>query len=129
MLAACAPIKVFLADDSAGIRVRVAGKLQTLGMAIVGEAATPAACIDGILSTRPDVVVLDVQLENGFGLQVLQAVLAAAPQIRFVVFSNAGAPAYRRRYLESGALEFLDKSCDYHLLGQAVERAAASAAD
>jgi hypothetical protein len=47
-----AVLKVFLADDSAAIRQRVAGLLgPTL---IVGEAETPRHCIDGILQTRPD---------------------------------------------------------------------------
>ena len=68
-------------------------------MRVVGEAETPQACIAGILSTRPDVVVLDVQLEGGQGLEVLRAVRCAAPQVAFVVFSNNAGPAYRKRYL------------------------------
>ena len=120
------PIKVFLADDSPEIRSRVAGNLQALGMVVVGEGATPRECIDGILNTRPDVVVLDVQLEDGSGLQVMRAVIATGSRARFVVFSNADGAAYRQRYLECGALAFLDKSLDYQLLGEAVKKAAAS---
>ena len=117
------PVKVFLADDSAMIRERVAALLAARDMAVVGEAETPEGCIDGILDARPDVVVLDVQLEGGTGLQVLRAVRQADPHIAFVVFSNNDAPAYRTRYLGAGAQRFLDKSTEFDQLADAVEHA------
>lgn len=117
--------KVFLADDSAAIRARVADLLAGRTH-IVGEAETPQGCIDGILATRPDVVVLDVQLDGGQGLDVLRAVREVAPQVAFVVFSNNAGPAYRKRYLAAGAMQFLDKSSDAALLADAVQAASES---
>ena len=114
------PVRVFLADDSALIRSRVAAMLGVNEMTIVGQAETPQGSIDGILATAPDVVVLDVQLDGGSGLQVLRAVRQAAPQIAFVVFSNNAGPAYRKRYLREGAVRFLDKSTESDQLAQAV---------
>lgn len=118
--------RVFLADDSGMIRSRVAALLGQHAMTVVGEAGTPQGCIDGILASHPEVVVLDVQLEGGTGLQVLQAVRQAAPQIAFVVFSNNAGPAYRKRYLGEGAANFLDKSSDFEQLPAAVTQAGAS---
>ena len=124
------PVRVFLADDSALIRSRVATLLRVgVGeMAIVGQAETPQGSIDGILATVPDVVVLDVQLEGGSGLQVLRAVRQAAPEIAFVVFSNNAGPAYRKRYLREGAVRFLDKSTEFDQLARAVAKASQHAA-
>jgi DNA-binding NarL/FixJ family response regulator len=113
-------LRVFLADDAGAIRERVHAKLSAARMTVVGEGATPQQCIAGILHAQPDVVVLDVQLEGGTGLQVLQAVRGACPQIAFVVFSNNAAAAYRKRYLAEGAVSFLDKSADFNELAQAV---------
>lgn len=118
-----ASIKVFLADDSAPIRQRVNALLDAADMDIVGEGATPTDCIEGILSSHPDVVVLDVQLEGGTGLEVLRAVRSADPAVAFVVFSNNSAPAYRRRYLGEGAATFLDKSTEFEQLARAVASA------
>lgn len=115
-------LKVFIADDSAPIRRRVAGMLPPASV-VVGEGETPGGCIAGILATRPDVVVLDVQLEGGQGLEVLCAVRAAAPRVAFVVFSNNAQPAYRKRYLAAGASRFLDKSTEFHQLAAAVAAA------
>ncbi|CAA9412661.1 MAG: response regulator receiver domain protein (CheY-like) [uncultured Ramlibacter sp.] len=120
MHAALAPLRIFLADDSAAIRQRVAQMLSVEAMDIVGEAETPQGSIEGILAARPDVVVLDVQLEGGNGLQVLRAVREAAPGVAFVVFSNNSAPAYRKRYLGAGAARFLDKSSEFDQLATAV---------
>jgi DNA-binding NarL/FixJ family response regulator len=114
------PVRVFLADDSALIRARVAAILDDGGMAVVGEAETPQSSIAGILGTQPDVVVLDVQLEGGSGLEVLRAVRTARPRIGFVVFSNNAGPAYRKRYLGEGADRFLDKTTEFDQLVVAV---------
>lgn len=121
------PVKVFLADDSALIRTRVAAMLGAPVMNIVGQAETPAACIAGILATQPDVVVLDVQLDGGQGLEVLRAVHPVAPRIAFIVFSNNSGPAYRKRYLEAGATRFLDKTAEFDQLPQAVATACTAA--
>lgn len=118
------PIKVFLADDSDLICDRVAVMLATSGMAIVGRGGTPQACFDGILASQPDVVVLDVQLEGGSGLELLKTVKLAAPGVAFVVFSNHSGPAFRRRYLAEGAVQFVDKSTEFAQLAPAVARAA-----
>ncbi len=118
------PVKVFLVDDSPLIRERVAAMLTDHAMSIVGQSGTPQGAVDGILAELPDVVVLDVQLEGGTGLQVLQAVHQARPFIPFVVFSNNAGPAYRKRYLREGAACFLDKSSEFELLAQAVVQTA-----
>jgi two-component system response regulator DesR len=117
------PVKVFLADDSAMIRDRVAAMLVDRSMDIVGQAETPQDSIDGILAAHPDVVVLDVQLEGGTGLEVLRAVRQVDPRIAFVVFSNNAGPAYRKRYLGEGAQRFLDKTTEFDQLVVAVENA------
>ena len=119
-----APVKVFLADDSVLIRDRVIAMLGGGAIDIVGQAHTPQGSIDGILAAQPDVVVLDVQLDGGFGLQVLRAVRHAAPDIVFVVFSNNACPAYRKRYAREGAEDFLDKSTEFDQLARAVVYAA-----
>lgn len=116
-------IRVFLADDSPAIRERVGAMLCDAACDLVGEGATPEHCVQGILGSQPDVVVLDVQLEGGTGLQVLKTVRAADARIAFVVFSNNAAAAYRKRYLAEGAASFLDKSSDLDQLPAAVSAA------
>jgi DNA-binding NarL/FixJ family response regulator len=116
-------LRVFLAEDSIPIRERIAGLLAAQHIDVVGGAATPRECIEGILREHPEVVVLDMQLEGGSGLEVLRAVRRADPGIAFVVFSNHVQPPYARRYLADGATSVLDKTLDFARLAQAVEAA------
>jgi CheY-like chemotaxis protein len=122
------PLRVFIADDSPLIRTRVALMLGARAMTIVGQAETPQDSIEGILAAYPDVVVLDVQLDGGSGLQVLRAIRQAAPNIAFVVFSNSSDPSYRKCYLGAGAEGFLDKTHEFDQLAQAVVNASQHAA-
>ncbi len=117
------PVKVFLADDSAMIRERVAAMLSAKAMSVVGEAVSPQSSIQGILAVHPDVVVLDIQLEGGSGLEVLRAVRLADPGIAFIVFSNNSGAAYRKRYLAEGACQFLDKTTEFDQLVPAIQTA------
>ena len=122
------PTQVFLADDSALSRRRVAEMLTAQGMVVAGQADTPESAISGILAVRPDAVVLDVQFEKGTGMQVLQAVLKAAPSIPFIILSNHVEPAYRARYLAEGAACFLDKHTEFYQLAGQVKALAGLAA-
>jgi len=114
------PTRVFLADDSALSRRRVAEMLSAQGMVVAGQADTPESAIAGIVASSPDVVVLDVRLGKGTGMQVLRAVLKEAPHIPFVILSSDAEPAYRARYLTEGAACFLDKHTEFYQLGEAV---------
>lgn len=115
---------VFLADDSEIIRERMATLLNAGQIAVIGQAGTPQACIEGILATHPDVVVLDVQLDGGTGIEVLRSIHRTNPEVGFVVFSIHAEPVYRTLYLREGARRFLDKATEVDQLVRAVQDAA-----
>ena len=123
MLHRTAHVRVFIADDSPLISERIAVMLEACAMIIVGQAKTPKESIDGILASCPDVVVLDIQLGGGSGLQVLRAVRHKVPHIAFVMFSNSSGPSYRKCFLGEGAEDFLDKSHEFDQLAHAVAKA------
>ena len=105
--------KVFVVEDSAAMRIRLTNMLADIkGVAVVGEAESPPAAIAGILSTRPDSVVLDMHLLGGTGLDVLRSIHPRAPGIVFIVLTNYPSPQYQKAYLAAGASYFLDKSTD-----------------
>ena len=112
---------VFLVEDSAAIRARLAEMLgEVEGVSIVGEAETPASAIDGILRTRPDSVVLDLQLIGGSGIEVLRKVCPVAPNIVFIMLTNHADPQYRKICMESGASYFLDKTADFNKVREVI---------
>jgi two-component system response regulator DevR len=113
---------VFLVEDSAPIRARLCEMLGNIeGVKIVGEAESPAAAIDGILSSNPDSVVLDLRLAGGSGIEVLRKVCPLAPHIVFIMLTNHSDPQYRRICLQSGAAHFLDKSTEFEQVKDVIQ--------
>jgi len=105
---------VFIVEDSAPIRERLAALLGDIdGVSIVGEAGSIGAAVEGILRTRPESVVLDIQLLDGSGVEVLREVCPKAPEVVFVVLTNHAHPQYRRICMEAGARHFFDKSTEF----------------
>jgi DNA-binding NarL/FixJ family response regulator len=104
---------VFIVEDSAPIRERLIGLLRDIeGVTVVGEAETAKAAVEGILRTKPDSVVLDIQLNGSSGIEVLRKIHPLAPEVVFIVLTNHSNPQYRRLYTEAGASHFLDKTSE-----------------
>jgi len=100
---------VFIVEDSPNVRQRLVAMLgETESVSVVGEADTPGDAIAGILRTRPDWVVLDIQLIGGTGIQVLREVHAQVPDTEFIVLTNIGS-GYQSICAEAGASHFVDK--------------------
>lgn len=109
-----APLMVFLVEDSLAIRARLAATIRGIeGAELVGEAGTVGKAIDGIRATRPSAVILDLQLEDGSGLEVLRAVHPASPTLHVAVLTNYATDQHRRACMDAGAEFFLDKSSDF----------------
>jgi DNA-binding NarL/FixJ family response regulator len=103
--------KVFVVDDSAIVRERLITLLTEVpNVTIAGEADMPRAALDGIQRHRPDIVVLDISMPGGSGIQVLERVKKEKPSPMVIMLTNFDHPQYRQRCLQLGADHFLDKS-------------------
>src|SRR5262249_10486515 len=107
-------MQVFLVEDSAMVRERLEALLGAVpGVQIVGRASGAAMAIHQILERRPDLVVLDVQLAQGSGFDVLRALHAQAPELDVVMLTNYSGDAYRHIAERFGARAFFDKSREF----------------
>jgi len=117
---------VFLVEDSASIRERLVRLLESVpGAQVIGQAGDADEAIAAILAARPDVVLLDVQLEQSSGFDVLRAVHSLEPRIAFYMLSNFATEPYRRHAERLGASGFFDKSTDFDRLRDLVAQRAA----
>jgi DNA-binding NarL/FixJ family response regulator len=107
-------MQIFIVEDSPMVRARLVDMLGSVpGASVIGEASQAKAAIGQILAARPDVVVLDVNLAEGSGFDVLRAVCPRAPEIDFYMLSNFAADPYRQLAERLGAREFFDKSKEF----------------
>jgi two-component system, NarL family, response regulator DevR len=108
------PLRVYLVEDSLAIRARLAETIRGIeGAELIGEAGTVGEAIAGIRSTHPGAVILDLQLEDGSGLDVLNAVHPASPALHVAVLTNYATDQHRRACMSAGAEFFLDKSSEF----------------
>ena len=108
---------VFFVDASPQSRRRLTALIEELDAArVVGHASSAKPAIAAILEKLPDVVLLDLKLEEGSGLDVLREVRRREPGIDFYVLSNYASEPYRRCALRMGALEFFDKTTELERL-------------
>ena len=66
------PLRVFIVDDHDGFRRAATTLLTTSGMEVVGSAADGETTVDLVLATRPDVVLVDLQLPGIDGVEVAE---------------------------------------------------------
>jgi DNA-binding NarL/FixJ family response regulator len=114
-------VRIFLVEDSALIRERLERMLSGIaGARIVGSAAGAQDAIRSILAARPDVVLLDYQLAQGNGFDVLRALHERAPEIDVYMLSSFPSEPYRIVAERLGARRFFDKSTEFERVRDAL---------
>ena len=114
---------VFIADDSLIVREHLVTMFDELTeVEIVGQAETVAEAISAIEKLQPDVVILDIRMPDGSGIDVLQTIKQDEPAPVGIVLTNYPYPAYRQKCLQAGADFFLDKSTEFDQIPELFER-------
>lgn len=107
-------MKVFVVDDSALLREQVIGLLSELvGIEIVGQAHYALEACHAVSELKPDVVILDIHLIEGSGIDVLSRIKRLDPAPIVIMLTNSTTPPYRRKCMSAGADFFLDKSSEF----------------
>lgn len=107
-------MKVFIVDDSPVVVERLVDLLDEVpGAELAGQAGDVQQAVQGIRKSRPDAVILDLQLNGGTGLDVLRAIRRDAPQLRILMCTNYPDSEYRDECLAAGANFFLDKTVEF----------------
>jgi DNA-binding NarL/FixJ family response regulator len=118
-------VRLVLVDDHrlfrAGVRAELA-EVSDGSIEIVGEAEDAPSAIAVIATTQPDVVLLDVHLPGGGGIEVLHQ--STAPGIRFLALSVSDAAEDVIGVVRGGARGYVTKSISGAELADAIRRVA-----
>lgn len=107
-------MNIFLVDDSLVIRQRLKRLLADVEeVQVVGESSEVQEAMDAILKQKPDVVLLDIHLLNGNGIDVLQRLKKEKPAPAVIILTNYPYPQYRQKCLAAGADFFFVKSTEF----------------
>jgi DNA-binding NarL/FixJ family response regulator len=114
---------VVIVDDHHLFRAGVRAELDGL-VDVLGDAATVEDAIRLVLEAKPDVVLLDVQMPGGGGVEVIRQVAAKAPAQRFLALSVSDAAEDVIAIIRAGARGYVTKTISGAELADAVRRVA-----
>jgi len=118
------PIRVMVVDDHPMWREGVARDLAEAGYDVVAAVGEGVQAVRVAAAVSPDVVVLDLQLPDLSGVEVIHGVLAQAPHARVLVLSASGEHRDVLEAVKAGATGYLVKSAQHDEFLNAVQRTA-----
>jgi len=113
---------VVIVDDHPMMRAALSDMLKVkTGLKIVGEASSLAQARQVIKKTAPDIVVLDITMSDGNGLELISELKSRFPKMIFLVFSMHDENVYAVRALRAGASGYVMKTDPFETVLKAIE--------
>lgn len=106
-------IKVLLVDDHQLVRAGIRRILDdTDDIEVCGEAGSGEEALKQVKQTRPEVVLMDVNMPGIGGLEATRKLLRLDESLKIIALTVHVDEPYPSRLLEAGALGYLTKGCD-----------------
>lgn len=122
-------IRVLLVDDSALVRQGIRAVLERhpspVRIELVGEAGTVAEAVAAAKELRPDVVLMDIRLPDGFGFVACRDILRDNPDAHVLILTSFTDDTFIYEAISAGAQGYLMKEIDPAGLVDAIQRVAA----
>jgi len=116
-------IRVLIVDDHPVVRRGLHSILTNMDdLQVVGEAEDSAGALQRTRELKPDVVLLDIRMPGCSGLQIIQGLKQAHPEVKILVLTSHDTDEYLFGALSSGAHGFLLKSIAHEELPEVVRR-------
>ncbi len=114
-------MRILLIEDHPIVRTACRRMLEVRRDVEVAEAITAAAGLTVAASFSPDIIILDLRLPDGSGLDLLEKLMTVDPDRRVIVFTMYEDPVFASRALEAGARGYITKNDDPEVLLQAID--------
>ena len=113
-------ISLLLVDDHAIWRGGVKSMLEDTEFDVIGEASSGKEALEVVRELEPDLVLLDIRMNGGDGLDALQALKAEQPQLAVIMLTTYDNPTYMARAVAGGASGYLQKGIERNDLLEAL---------
>jgi DNA-binding NarL/FixJ family response regulator len=117
-------IKLLIADDHEVVRSGLKSLVAGTDIKVIAEAATGEAAVRLTLKHEPDVVLLDIRMPDGDGLNALGRIKLERPNMPVLILSTYDNPTYVARAVALGANGYLLKGASRDKLLEAIRLAA-----
>jgi DNA-binding NarL/FixJ family response regulator len=116
------PRRIFVVDDHPLIREGLAAQIANQpDLTLCGEAEDVADAIARVMDAEPDLVIVDISLKNGNGIDLVKRLKAKDPTLVILVWSMHPENLYAERALRAGARGYVNKGRSASQIMQAVQ--------
>ena len=120
-------MKIIIADDSKLIRDRIAERVELIdNVNVVAQTTNSFETIEEINIHKPDVLILDIRMPEGSGINVLKYIQKNKTKIVTIVVTNYPIIQYKNKCFELGADYFFGKATEFDEVFKLVEKLANS---
>ena len=117
------PIRILMIDDHAVLRTGLRMIIENhAGMTVVGEAENRSESLAAIAKEAPDIILLDLDLGDENGLDLLPELIATVPDARIILLTGLRDPQVQRRAILLGAMGLVSKQKAADTLIQAIKK-------
>lgn len=113
-------IRLMVIDDHEIVRSGMVRMIRGTEIQLIAESNSGENILEGIAQYHPDVILLDVRMENGDGLTALGRAKVEYPKIPVLMLSTYDNPTYVARAVALGASGYLSKSLDREQIIEAI---------
>lgn len=117
-------IRVVIVDDHGIVRQGLRVLLTRPGIEVVGEVDSGNGAVEAARTLQPDVMLLDIRMKDGDGLQALPQIKAVSPCTSVIMLTTYANPGYLARAISNGASGYLSKETNPDQIVRAVKAAA-----
>ena len=115
-------LKVFIVEDSERISNWMRATLEELeGISVKEVGGNVEVVKEKIQKNKPDVVILDLRLSDGSGMEILKSIYTKKLDIKVIVFTNYPWQVFQKQCMNMGANYFFDKMQDSEKLTEAIQ--------
>ncbi len=115
------PIRLLIADDHEVVRAGIKSLVAGSDIKVIAEAATGEAAVRLTMKHKPDVVLLDIRMPEGDGLNALGRIKLDLPDQPIVMFSTYDNPTYIARAVALGASGYVLKGATREKLLETIQ--------
>ena len=115
------PIRILIADDHALLRQGIKNALSLeADLEVVGEAGSGEEVLNQVAHLKPDIVLLDINMPKGNGLEVTRQLAANFPSVRCIILTIHDDEYYVLEVIKAGASGYLLKDVEASMLIEAI---------
>lgn len=116
--------KIFLVDGHTLLRKTLRLFLESEGdnIQVIGDASTATEAVEGVLSLQPDIVLTEIELLDGDGIEVTARILRRLPQVKVLAVTVFPEHMYLLPFLEAGGYGYINKAATEKELMRAIEK-------